>query len=574
MKTRLTKLFYFLTVFTFVFSLNISFAQKINYDTVKAGKFDLGKMWTFEHAPVDYFAEAYNFRPTQDWLDNVRMSALKFANYCTASFISEDGLVMTNHHCGRESVTKVQRAGEDLHKTGFMSPTLADERKVDSLWVEQLVKITDVTKEVQAAMDQGKTDNEKIELRMKKITEIESKNADETKSKFEVVTLYNGAEYMLYEYKIYNDVRIVFAPENDMGFFGGDPDNFTYPRYDLDCTFFRVYDESGQPLKTKNYYKWSKSGAKEGEPIFVVGNPGSTERLNTMSQLEYKRDVLLPIYLTYIQNQLDQLKKEINGDPELQKKYDDDIFSLMNSQKAFLGQLKGLNDPYLMAKKKDFEKTLKSKVEANSKWKEKYGSAWGEIEKLQGEKKVVFSSFPNIDRAKLRPINQKEAYYKSLLGNLVYEIYGVSIPPDATFTLRISDGVIATYDYNGTTAPPKTTFYGLYDRYYSYGKKYPWDLPERWLNPPPEFKMETPMNFVSTNDIIGGNSGSAVINTNAEIVGLAFDGNMESLPGDFIFTTEANRTVCVDSQGLLEAIKNMFKAKRLADEMENSKLMP
>ena len=158
--------------------------------------------------------------------------------------------------------------------------------------------------------------------------------------------------------------------------------------------------------------------------------------------------------------------------------------------------------------------------------------------------------------------------------NLVYEIYGVSIPPDATFTLRISDGVIATYDYNGTTAPPKTTFYGLYDRYYSYGKKYPWDLPERWLNPPPEFKMETPMNFVSTNDIIGGNSGSAVINTNAEIVGLAFDGNMESLPGDFIFTTEANRTVCVDSQGLLEAIKNMFKAKRLADEMENSKLMP
>ncbi|HEY5534019.1 MAG TPA: S46 family peptidase [Ignavibacteria bacterium] len=574
MKTRISKFFYLLSVFTFIITVQFSYGQKVNYDTVKAGKFDLGKMWTFEHAPVDYFAETYNFRPSQEWLDNVRMSALKFANYCSASFISEDGLVLTNHHCGRESVTKVTRQGEDLHKTGFNSITLADERKVDSLWVEQLIKISDVTKEVQNAIDQGKTENEKIEMKMKKVTEIEQKNAGDKKSKFEVVTLYNGAEYMLYEYRIYDDVRLVFAPENDLGFFGGDPDNFTYPRYDLDCTFFRVYDDNGQPLKTSNYFKWSKGGANEGEAIFVVGNPGSTERLNTLSQLEFKRDVLLPVYLNYIQNELDNYAKEINGDPELQKKYDDDIFSLLNSQKAFIGTLKGLNDPYLMAKKKDFEKTLKAKVEANSNLKEKYGSAWAEIEKLQNEKKIIFASFPAMDRVKLKLINQKETYYKSLLGKAIYEVYGTSIPPDATFTLRISDGVISSYQYNGTTAPPKTTFYGLYDRHYSFNKKYPFELPDRWLNPPPEFDLSTPMNFAATNDITGGNSGSPVINTNGEIVGLAFDGNIESLPGDFIFTTESNRMICVDSEGLLEAVKDLYKAKRLSDEMENGKLVP
>ncbi len=573
MKNRLSKLFYFLSVFTFIITVQFSYAQKVNYDTVKAGKFDMGKMWTFEHAPVDYFAETYNFRPSQEWLDNVRMSALKFANYCSASFVSEDGLVMTNHHCGRESVTKVTKTGEDLHKSGFNSVTLADERKVDSLWVEQLVLITDVTKEVQAAIDQGKTENEKIEMKMKKITEIEQKNAG-SKKKFEVVTLYNGAEYMLYEYKVYDDVRLVFAPENELGFFGGDPDNFTYPRYDLDCTFFRVYDESGQPLKTKNYFKWSNGGASEGEAIFVVGNPGSTERLNTLAQLEFKRDVLLPVYLNYIQNRLDEYYKEINGDPELQKKYDDDIFSLLNSQKAFIGTLKGLNDPYLMAKKKDFEKTIKAKVEGNSSLKSKYGSAWTEIEKLQADKKAIFVTFPAMDRAKLKLINQKETYYKTLLGRAIYELYGTSIPPDATFTLRISDGVISSYKYNGTTAPPKTTFYGLYDRYYSFNKKYPFELPDRWLNPPPEFNLSTPMNFAATNDIIGGNSGSPVINTKGEVVGLAFDGNIESLPGDFIFTTEANRMICVDSEGLLEAVRDLYKAKRLSDEMENGKLVP
>jgi len=572
MKNKISKLFYLFTIFTFLVTINVSYGQNVNYDTVKAGKFDMGRMWTFEHPPIDYFSDAYNFKPTNEWFDHVRMSALKFANYCSASFISEDGLILTNHHCGRESVTKIMKEGEDLHKTGFYAQTLADERKVDSLWVEQLVQIIDVTKEVQASIDAGKSETDKIENKMKTITEIENKYKEGQKTKAEVVTLYNGGEYMLYLYKIYNDVRLVFAPENDLGFFGGDPDNFTYPRYDLDCTFFRVYDENGQPLKTDNFYKWSKGGAKEGEPIFCVGNPGSTERLKTVAQLEFNRDVLYPIYLTYIQGQLDNLYAEINGDPELQKKYDDDIFSLLNSQKAITGQLKGLQDKYLMAKKKDFEKTLKSKVDANPKLKENYGIAWVEIEKLQKEKKEIYASFPNMNRSKLREIAKKETYYNSLIGRAAFEIYGTSIPPDATFTLRISDGIIATYSYNGTTAPPKTTFYGLYDRYYSFNKKYPWNLPDRWVTPPPEFNLETPMNFISTNDIIGGNSGSPIINTNAEVVGLAFDGNMESLPGEFIYTTEANRTVSVDSEGLLEAIRDMYKATGLALEMENGKI--
>ncbi|MCX6160309.1 MAG: S46 family peptidase, partial [Ignavibacteriae bacterium] len=237
----------FLTV---IFAINIAsitaFAQNnpagVNLDTVKAQKFDNGKMWTFEYPPLDYFQETYNFRPSQDWIDNVRMSALRFADYCSASFVSEDGLVMTNHHCGRESVTLVQKSGEDFHKDGFIAVTLEDERKIPGLYVDQLVKIENVTKEIQAESDKGKTAEEKNELRDKKIAEIEKKLKEQTGFVCQVVSLYNGGVYSAYLYKRFNDVRLVFAPEDQAGFFGGDPDNFTYPRYNLDCTFFRVYD--------------------------------------------------------------------------------------------------------------------------------------------------------------------------------------------------------------------------------------------------------------------------------------------------------------------------------------------
>jgi hypothetical protein len=697
MKFRI-KLFQFLILLTVLFTCGISQSQLyqgVNLDTVKAGRFDLGKMWTFEHAPVDYFAETYNFKPTQEWLDKVRMSALRFGGGCSASFVSEDGLVMTNHHCGRGYVTQVTKQGEDLHKYGFWAETLGDERPVPGLYVDQLVKIIDVTQDVQQAIEKGTTPEEKTKLRQDKIKELEKKYSEELQLRCNVVTLYNGGEYMLYAYKRYTDVKLVFAPENLLGFFGGDPDNFTYPRYDLDVTFFRVYD-NGKPLKTEYYFKWSNNGAIIGEPIFVVGNPGRTERLKTVSQLELARDFQVPVLVSFFDNMIPKVEELLKNYPDKKSEYEDYLFGLQNSQKVYYGQLKALNDPIMMAKKKDFEKTLKTKVDEKPNLKSKYGGAWDEITKAVNDYKLIFKELAGYDMSrspsrymscakslvrnakdskdmpdsvinmvynkldanlnryqleldlqtfvdklgkdnasykkvfgnksvseavefvltnsklvtkegaleiahtgfanvlnstdpllqfvagfwdryaelmnKQKEINARIEINASLLGRAIYEVYGTSIPPDATFTLRISDGIISTYPYNGTVTPPYTTFYGLYDRYYSFGQKYPWELPERWVNKPGEFKLETPFNFISTNDIIGGNSGSPLINKNAEVVGLAFDGNIESLPGRYIFTTELNRTVSVDSRGLLEAIKNLFKATRLANELVNGRL--
>lgn len=548
----------------------------VNLDTVKAQKFDNGKMWTFDFPPLDYFQSAYGFRPTQEWLDNVRMSALRFADYCSASFVSEDGLVMTNHHCGRESVSQVQKEGEDLHKEGFVAMKIEDERKVPGLFVEQMIKIVDVTKEVQSAIDKGKEIEEKDEFKYNKIKEIEGRYKEGNNVVCQVVSLYNGGVYSAYIYKKYTDVRLVFAPEDQAGFFGGDPDNFTYPRYNLDCTFFRVYDEAGNPLKVNNFFRWSKNGAEPGEPIFVVGNPGSTSRLLTVSQLEFKRDISDPLILNYINNFVDSLRKVIAANPDKEKELNNELFNYTNSQKVFKGTLKGLNDAVLMARKKDFEKKFIQAVNSNEKLKAKYGNVWNNIADLVKQKRDIYEKNKNGDfrtlYRKLQELNTKEEYFNQILGRAIYDVYGTTIPPDATFTLRISDGIIKSYNYNGTTAPPKTTFYGFLDRYFSFDKKYPWELHQRWLNPPPEFDFGTPFNFISTNDIIGGNSGSPMINKNAEVVGLVFDGNIESMPGEFIYTDEVPTTVSVDSRGLLECINDMYMLKRIGSELVNGKI--
>jgi len=666
-------------------------------DTVRAGRFDMGKMWTFDNPPLDYFEEAYGFRPTKEWLDDVRMSALRFGTWCSASFVSEDGLIMTNHHCARGNVTQVTREGEDLHENGFYAVTLADEREVPGLYVDQLVQTIDVTKEIKDAIASGKDAEEKRKIRRKKIREIEQKYRDELNLKCSVISFYNGAEYSLYAYKRYDDVRLVFAPEDYLGFFGGDPDNFTYPRYDLDCSFFRVYDESGKPLKTEHYFKWSPGGAKVGEPIFVVGNPAGTNRLSTVAQLEFDRDFesrLISDYLTGIVNIYYELMEK---NPERKLELYGNLLDYANTQKSYAGTLKGLQNPVLMERKKDFEWKFKQAVNSDPELKAKYGNLWDEMSKIKEEEAKIFPEYSayninpyssslylstakdiydeikdkneidiseiediypnNIDREyedkllelevrlltdllgsdneliqelvgdrkgkvaadyllsksvltskedlialakkgkdelinsdpfikyvsktqdrlfelsdQYREFYKEESRLETELGQALFAVYGNSIPPDATFTLRISDGVIEPYEYNGTITPTKTTFYGLYDRYYSFDKEIPWQLPDRWINPPAEFDLETPLNFISTNDIAGGNSGSPVINQKAEIVGLAFDGNIEALPGDFIFTSKAGRTVSVTSEGLLEAIQDLYQAKRLSEELKNGKM--
>lgn len=701
-----------LFLFSFVFSLNVAAQTEswVNLDTVKAGKFDTGKMWTFEYPPLEYFKTAYNFQPSQSWLEHVRMSALRFANYCSSSFVSEDGLVMTNHHCARQSITQVAKDGEDLHETGFIAKTLEDERPVPGLYVDQLVLFKDVTDEVIDAINKATTDEERAKFEDDIIKQIEDREAKATGLKVSITPLYNGGKFSLYGYKRYNDVRLVLAPEDQMGFFGGDPDNFTYPRFNLDFSFFRVYDENGKPLKTKDFFKWSEKGAAVGEPVFVVGNPGNTDRLNTVAQLEYARDYQYPRTISLLTTLSDMYKDMLKKDPSRKAELEDRIFGFDNSLKSITGMLEGLRDPVLMQRKKDFEKTFRASVNADPKLREKYGDLWDKIadirkqlseitnqnfalsmnrfttpqyffiadevikiaenlklpenerddlyvgdelnntlaslipqdfdyemnnallaqkietfqkylgendplvKKFTGGKKgaealkyvLDHSQITNLENIKAliakgpdavlnsddpfiyfvlnskdlsdkyskkaKELNEVESAYSQQLGVALFKVYGTSIPPDATFTLRLADGVVEGYPYNGTYAQPFTTFYGMYDRYYGQGKVFPWSLPERWATPPAGLDLSTPFNFVSTNDIIGGNSGSPVINEKADIVGLAFDGNIQSLPGSFIFTTEQNRTVSVHSMGMWEAIDKVYKLKRLSDELKNGKI--
>jgi hypothetical protein len=713
--TVLTKLFPLLLLSVLTLCISNLSAQSsndwFNPDTVKAGRFDTGKMWTFEYPPTDYFKEAYDFIPTQEWYEHVRFATLKFATYCSASFVSADGLIMTNHHCARESVTEITKEGEDLHNDGFIALTLEDERPVPGLFVEQCIEIKDVTEEIYDALEESTSEEDRLNIESEKISEIESRYENDDDGIFAQVTpLYFGGKYSLYIYKRYSDVRLVFAPESQAGYFGGDYDNFTYPRYNLDCTFFRVYDDEGNPLKVDHYFKWSEKGAVPGEAVFVTGNPGSTNRLNIVAELEYSRDITYPQTIEMVESFIKFLEQLIKDDPERSYDLSDQLLNYYNSAKAYKGMLQGLQDEVLMQKKRDFEKNFKAKIQSDPELNEKYGDLWDNIESILNElrgiikeqnaisysspedpeyfflaqeliaiaeelrlseserldeyigsdlndlvetlnpnnydiainkellknkiellyltlgedsnlvkkftngkrgneavedilSRTYLTSFDKIKEAvadgpdailksgdpfidfirlsdeaeqlidiKTTDIYTKQDIYNQMLGRALFEVYGTSIPPDATFTLRLTDGVVKGFPYNGTIAPPITTFYGMYDRYYSFDGKFPWELHERWLNPPPDFDLSTPFNFVSTNDVVGGNSGSPIINKDAEIVGVAFDGNIQSLPGDFIYDPEVNRSVGVHSAGMLEAIKDLYKFKRLAEELVTGNL--
>jgi hypothetical protein len=682
--------------------------ERDSYEWVKAGKFDTGKMWTFDFPPTKYFEEEYKFTPSNEWFEDARLAALRLPG-CSASFVSEDGLVMTNHHCIRGSLDKVNKEGENLPENGFFAATLEEERKVPNLYVDQLILIEDVTADVKAAFESGTSDEEKVANRKSKISEIEKSYNEKTGLICNVITFFNGGRYSLYGYKRYTDVRLVFAPETQIGYYGGDYDNFTYPRYNIDVAFYRVYNEEGNPLKSENYFKWKNEGVNEGEIIFVIGNPGRTSRLNTVAQLEFNRDYAYPYTLTLLSNLVKVYSSFLANNPDKKLEYQSRLFGFSNSQKAYTGYLGGLRDPYLMAKKKDFEKTFKNAVFSKPDLKAKYGSTWDDIADIQADKSKIFyelnaymlkgfgrsiyfsiaadlvefahqlqmpedkrgprykggaldtlkmkfypkfeSELENatlefqLEQMKTAFSNKNNAFNKLIggkspkaaaadllnqsiltskesveallekspeeilnstdpfvsfvvetqekanelrktytalqrneaakvqpLGNAMYDIYGTTFPPDATFTLRIADGVVKSYEYNGTIAPVITTFYGMYDRYFSFKGKSDWDLPERWKNPPATFDLSTPVNFISTADIIGGNSGSPLINKNLEVVGLAFDGNMESLPGNFIFDDTKNRTIAVHTAGIIEAMEDIYNAQRIVDELLNGKI--
>jgi hypothetical protein len=680
-------------------------------DTIKARQFDGGKMWTFDDPPVDYLKKTYGFDASKQWLEDVRLSALRMVSGCSASFISGDGLVMTNHHCVRGSLPAIQKPGEDILAAGFYAAKLEDERKIPGMIIEQLVGISDVTAQINAAMAAVSADKDKLDARTQKIAELEKASTDEAaKIRAQVVTFYNGGKYALYLYHRYTDVRLVFAPELQAAHFGGEYDNFTFPRYAFDCSFIRLY-ENDKPVQTKNYFSWSEKGADEGELVFVVGNPGRTGRLNTTEQLEYLRDVQYPFTFQNLTDRMASLDEYAKLHPEKKSGLLTQKLGIANGWKSYLGRLAGLRDDVVMARRKDFDRQFRSRVDANPSLKTRYGHVWDEIadsraklrgianesqglrpfqqggvdlltratnfvqyaaemakpeaerveafradrlqrsiaqmsrftvvdlgldeinlvkqlnvmksklgaddpivvQALQGQsveqaaKRLLSSSslndtakciqlfkdpeairtstdpllafaraaWPRIDKVGAigRDISAKDQVNAALLGQALFEIYGTAIPPDATFTLRLADGVVEGYPYNGTKAPAWTTFFGLYDRNASFPNDAEWKLAPHWQNPPAEFKLSTPCNFSSTNDIIGGNSGSPMINKNKQIVGLIFDGNMESLPGDFIFAEDlGNRTVSVHSAGLFEALRVLYKAERLTKEMRSGKM--
>jgi len=695
-----------LILFTFTIINAQSIYEPVDLSKVKFEMSDLGKMWTFDSVPVDQFEKLYGFKPSQEWLDDVRMSALLVGNFCTAAFISADGLIMTNHHCGRDRLPGVSPAGKDYLRDGYFAEKLSDEIPIKGLSVDQLVMIEDVSKEVISAMNAGKDDNEKIKFRNEKISEIQKRYNEKTKLNCRVIQLYNGGKFSLYGYKRYTDLRLVFAPDFQIASTGWDWDNFTYPRFELDFMFFRAY-EDGKPVKADHFFKWSNEGAKDGEPVFVVGNPGSTQRLLSVAQLEFLRDKAYKYsLLTY--NEIYKVNYELfQAHPEKRTELLNGVMGVGNGRKSFAGRYMGLRDELIMKKKREFENELIKQVNSNPELKNKYGHVWSAIKETLAEyRKIIDEStvfnprvqflpvygniaaevikfaedlkesktqaddkkitefldkavFKNIDSERQKKLTRvfanvvttilgeenslvkklfngkkgdeaadylwsisrlltKESvaellkkspdeilnssdpfiYFKKtaqarmkeltpkvteinntlqvlnqLLGEVGYKIFGDKMPPDATMTLRISDGRLEGYEYNGTIAPAKTTFLGLYDKWYSFGQKdYPFGLHPRWQSVPAGFNLSTFVGFASTNDIVGGNSGSSVININKEVIGVAHDGNLESLAGDFIFLPQVNRTVSSDSQGMIEALKYYFKADRIVKELRAGKI--
>jgi hypothetical protein len=663
-------------------------------------------MWTFDNPPLKQLAAKYNFHPTQEWLDHLRLASVRLNDGGSGSFVSPDGLLLTNHHVARGQLQKNSTAEHDYLANGFYATTPDQEMKSPDLEINVLVGMQDVTTRVQGAAKGIAEDAKALKAREAEIAAITKESNDKTGLRSDVVSFYNGGEYWLYQYKVYTDVRLVFAPEEQAAFFGGDPDNFTYPRYDLDMALFRVYD-NGKPLHTDNYLKWSAKGAAPGELIFISGHPGSTSRQDTMAELLVERDVVEPAVTEYLKRRIAAAQAYAAKGPEQARQVGSTIFGLQNGLKVYIGRTEALADKNLIAKKQADEDDFRKKVAANPEWQNEYGSAWDTIAKAEEQEKPLIKSqvfrrtdsrlfsvaiqlvqyvqeikkpdgerLPQYHDANLQSLKfqllspapittateklymttalnlaveklgKDDPYVQALLqgasvdttvnslidgtklgdvatrqalldggeaaiaastdpmivaarrvdpisremtrkirdtvasvltpageklGKARFLVYGKNAYPDATFTLRLSYGTVDGFPYNGTIAPPFTTFYGLYDRADSFGNKSPFNLTPKEEAGLDKLDLATPLDFVSTGDIIGGNSGSPVVNREGELVGLIFDGNIESLAGDFVYDGTKNRAVAVHSAGMMEGLRKLYGAGALADEIEGKR---
>jgi hypothetical protein len=672
-------------------------------------------MWLFNNPPYKTLQDKYHFQPSAAWLDHLQKSSVRFNSGGSGSFVSADGLVMTNHHVGADCLQKISSKEKDYVKSGFEAKNRSEEPKCVDLELNVLMSIEDVTSRVTNAVTSGMDSAAAEKARRAVINDIEKESRDKTGLRSNVITLYNGGQYQLYRYKRYTDVRLVFAPQKAIAFFGGDPDNFEYPRYDLDICFFRVY-ENNQAVHVDNYLKWSEAGAAEGDLVFVSGNPGRTERLDTVAHLKYLRDYAVPGTLNLLRRREVLLKNYSDRSNENARRAEDELFGIQNSRKAYLGMIGGLQDPAIMEKKFATEKGLRDTVSSNPKLQQAYGDAWEQVAatlstlvKIRDEynllaygptkraqalnsdlfdiamtlvrlaeetpkpnserlreyseagldslKLQLFSEAPVYDDLEtvkladslglmaevmggnnelvgkvlagksprdraaelvhgtklrdvairkqlaeggLKAINdsndpmislaraidpaarrirqtfeqqvdepQRQAYGK--IANARFAAYGSSIYPDATFTLRLAFGEVKGYTEAGQKIPWATTLGGTFERAEAHENKEPFQLPAVWKERRGRLNPSTPFNFVNTADIIGGNSGSPIVNREGELVGIIFDGNIQSLVLDYIYTDQEARAVAVHSAGILEALRKVYAADRLVGELTGRK---
>jgi hypothetical protein len=667
-------------------------------------------MWLLNAPPTQTLKARYGFEPSAAWLEHVQKSAVRFNSGGSGSFVSPDGLIITNHHVGADDLQKLSDEKHNYVRDGFHAKSRAEEIRCVDLELNVLSSIEDVTARVNAAVKPGATAAEAFAARRAIKSEIEKESLDKTGLRSDVVTLYQGAQYQLYRYKKYTDVRLVFAPEQQAAFFGGDPDNFEYPRFDLDICLFRAY-ENGQPAKLDHYLKWSEAGAADGELVFVTGNPGSTSRLYTYTELADARDRRVPKILAWLKEQEVLFLSYSSRSAENARRARDLLFGYQNSRKAYDGELAGLLDPQVFQKKQIEEERLKKAAAERAELADTR-TAWDEIAAAQkiiattsprynylerfadrssdllsiarelyrsatekakpsGERLreyrdsnkasfelALFSDEPIYDdleqlrlssyltqlanefgaddglvkallagkspreRAtelvtgtKVKDVAVRKALYagdaaalekaaatdplialaraidgaarvarktieeqterkeqaQARIARVRYALDGTNVYPDATFTLRLAFGSVKGYEEGGATVPAFTTIEGMYARSDAHAGREPFDLPARWLAQKGKLKLSTPMNFVSTCDIIGGNSGSPTLNRAGEFVGIIFDGNIQSLVADFAYTDTQSRAVSVDARAIIEALRNVFGAGELADELLGKK---
>ncbi len=652
-------------------------------------------MWTFDQFPTEQMRADYGWAPDQAWLDRVQASAVRLTGGCSASFVSAEGLILTNHHCVVGCLQNLSTGDNDLVADGFNAADRTKERKCPGQQAEVVTAITDVTPAIKGAMT-GLSGEALIKARDAKIAAIESENcSDRETTRCQVVTLYGGGQYKLYTYRKYSDVRIAWAPEFQAAFFGGDPDNFNYPRYALDSAFLRAY-ENGKPVTTKAHLKWNPRAPKDNEATFVVGNPGSTQRLLTQSQLAFQREVALPITLTTMSELRGRLISAMEQSAEREREGGDELFGVENSLKVYIGRVKALGDPEFSAKLAAGETTLKAKSAGNA----AIGDPWSAIDKATGNLRDFYLAYrfsqpssdlyryastlvraaaerqkPNGERlpgftdsalplvekrlldetpvypwleeltmawslskareylgadhpqAKLmlgkespeglasrlvegskladpavrkalweggqaaidastdpmivyarrldpnvRTLQQRfDAEYdapvtaaQAKLADARFAAFGDTLYPDATFTLRISYGKVAGWMENGAMVPTRTTMGGAFDR--ATGAQ-PFLLAKAYSANEAKIDKATTYDFITTNDIIGGNSGSPVIARDGSVIGAAFDGNIHSLGGNYGYDGSLNRTVVVSTAAVQEALETIYPAPALVKEL-------